>query len=422
MWFSFTIHPSIYFPAQLPGLLCDGKYLVPRRPALALVEKSKKIWTAPIMLRGVLLCWISLLGYAYSDRDPFDMFSDTVSSKLSPAVTSEPHAPIALSEPVLSPIAVTSEPTHPVTVSSAITAAEHYKELHRVLVRIFWNRIQFAETIAPNGKQAIRLQLIASLAPDDLIKLKRYCSFNETVAKSVSPDIINSLFSRLFQSVSEAPDASASLFRWPHWLHQKNIIGIGLLLIVLLIMVTFMGVRRFLWLIVPSLVITGVLLQSLIKKYHERLAEKMSVLSKYRNPPEECKPPHLQSWFLRFSKKFSLSPSHDECALYYEHVVTDTWVNTNFLEAFWEAVLVPCVSFGKMFGKSLGLFYANLVTHVPVIVAIPMSVLCFTVLIITIFAFWRFLPSHPRKNNLVNKRKHKKCLKTQPAPSMITSE
>lgn len=371
------------------------------------------------MLFGIFLCWFSLSGYAYCDLDPFDMFSDSVPTKPLSPVESEPYV---RPESVLPSTSPALDLTHPATVATAITATEHYKELHRVLVRIFLNRLQFAETVFPNTKQAIRLQLIASLTPDDLIRLKRYCSFNETVAKSVSPDVINSLFSRVFQSVSVAPDTSVGLFHWPQWLSHKNIVGVGLLLVVFLTMLAIMGAKRFLWLIVPSLVITGVLVQSLIKKYHERLAEKMSVLSKYRNPPEECKPVHLQSWSLRLSKWISLLPSHDECALYYEHVVTDTWVSTNFLEAFWEAVLIPCVSFGKIFGQSLGLFYVNLVTHVPIYVAFPVFVVCFIILIITVLTFWRFLPPAPRRNTTVNKRKHKKCLKTQPLPPSITSE
>ncbi|VDP92345.1 unnamed protein product [Echinostoma caproni] len=250
-----------------------------------------------------------------------------------------------------------------------VSALKHYRELHRVLARILWRSLSIAENRSLNEDDHVRIHLVASLSVDDIRTLSAYCNLNQTISKHVSADSVNALFSRLFESVAilsdEAPFLQTSNFGY---------LFCGLGLLVVLLVARLIGVRKILLISVPSLFITAVVLQALYRKYNERLAEKMSHMSRYNEPPEQCKPAHLQSWSTWLSGLIRANPSHDVCAQYYEQVLTDPWIATSLYEIFLELVFEPLVTLSRLSGRACGQFYHQLSVYFPSYFALPITV------------------------------------------------
>ncbi|TGZ36867.1 hypothetical protein CRM22_011376 [Opisthorchis felineus] len=350
--------------------------------------------SAMLVTLGLIICTV-LMDSCAAQRDPFDMFAEV------------DHPLQELSSDFM-----TSSP--PARTDQEITTMEHYKELHRILVRILWNSLRISDLSALQ-EQVVKLQIHAILDEKDMALLAQYCSLNQTVSRTVSADTINSIFSRLFTSVAVASDIERDFW----WLSPSSFLYsaiFSLATLILMLFVFHIGLRR-LWLSVPCLIIAAVVVQSLVKKYHERLAEKMSVLSRYDGPPEHCKPRHLQSWSVWLSGLFSLRPGHDECAHYYQHIVTEPWISASLEETIWELVMGPIVTFGRVSGKSVGLFYDNVVNYVPFWVAVLLIPLCLIVSVIPFLCFVRFLLLTPKVPVSRRRPKHKQ-IKSQSLPSI----
>ncbi|KAF5397046.1 Mitochondrial import receptor subunit TOM20 B [Paragonimus heterotremus] len=354
-----------------------------------------------------------LVRTSVGDRDPFDMFADTAPDfQEQQAATSAP--------PTSSFIDLTGPPQR--SSVRDINTINHYKELHRVLVRIFWNRLQLAENVSDKTGPPVKLQMTVTLSHRDLLLIRTYSSLNPTTAKSVSSDTINLILSQMFDSVIIVSDDKQS---WS-WRFSISFTPINMFLFcfgcLLLIVIARVGLRRVLWLIVPSTLMAAVLAQALLRKYHERLAEKMSILSRYADPPEDCKPRHLQSWLTRVSNYWSFRPQHDECARYYEQLVTEPWISTDLYEAFWELVFHPAISFGKVAGKSVGMFYTHVSTHIPPLLLLPLFC-CFLASLPLSLLCLRYLPAQTGKKRSVSQAKSqkKKQIKPQPPPLSLPS-
>ncbi|KAG5448711.1 hypothetical protein CSKR_113041 [Clonorchis sinensis] len=343
---------------------------------------------------GLIICTV-LMDSCAAQRDPFDMFAEV------------DHPPQELSSDFMTS-------SSPARTDQEITTMEHYKELHRVLVRILWNSLRISD-LSTLQEQVVELQIHAILDQKDMALIAQYCSLNQTVSRTVSADTINSIFSRLFTSVAVASEIETDFW----WLSPSSFLYsaiFSLATLILMLVVFHIGFRR-LWLSLPCLIIAAVVVQSLVKKYHERLAEKMSVLSRYDGPPEHCKPRHLQSWSVWLSGLFSLRPGHDECAHYYQHIVTEPWISASLEETIWELVMGPIVTFGRVSGKGVGLFYDNVVNYVPFWVAVLLIPLCLMVSVIPFLCFVRFLLLTPKIPVSRRRPKHKQ-IKSQSLPSI----
>ncbi|KAF8562329.1 hypothetical protein P879_11296 [Paragonimus westermani] len=364
-----------------------------------------------IFVHLVVPTLLFLVRTSVGDRDPFDMFADTApESQVQQSITSVPST---------SYLADFTGPSQRSSVRD-INTINHYKELHRVLVRILWNRLQLAENVSGKTGPPVKLQMIVTLSSRDLLLIRTYSSLNPTTAKSVSADTINLILSQMFDSVIVVSDRKQS---WS-WRFPVSFIPINVFLFCVGCLVTCVvarvGLRRILWLIIPSILVAAVLAQALLKKYHERLAKKMSILSRYADPPEDCKPRHLQSWLTRISNYLSSRPQHDECARYYEQLVTEPWISTDLYEAFWELIFHPAISFGKVAGKSVGMFYTHLSEHIPPILLLPLFG-CFLASLSLSLLCLRYLPAQTGKKRPVSlaKSQKKKQIKSQlPPPSL----
>ncbi|THD19278.1 hypothetical protein D915_009926 [Fasciola hepatica] len=300
--------------------------------------------------------------------------------------------------------------------AETISTLKHYRELHLVLARILWRSLQVAENHSLTEGDHVRIQLIASLSPSDIRMLSTYCHRNQSTNKQVSADSINSLFSRLFESAvllsDDPPDRQSP---------QLQYLFGGLVLFIFFLIARLIGVKRILLISLPSLFITAVILQALYRKYNERVAEKMSHMSRYNEPPEQCKPSHLQSWSTWLSGLVRFSPSHDECAQYYERVLTDPWIATSLYEIFLELVFEPLVTLSKLSGRACGQLYHQLNMYFPTLVALPLTVVMFLFLLFLVLCFIRSSSSARRPSN--PKRRHKpQCIKQKHVPSLCESK
>lgn len=346
-----------------------------------------------------LLAVTFFLRKCLGERDPFDMFSDVSSTEKYGLTT---HSDDKLPQHSSSSVHTTEK----------ISTLRHYRELHLVLARILWRSLQVAENYSFTEGDHVRIQLIASLSLSDIRMLSTYCHLNQTAAEKVSPDAINSLFSRLFDSAVILSDD------FPEWQSPQLryfLIGSGLL--ILCLVARWIGVKRILLVSLPSLFITAVVLQALYRKYNERVAEKISHMSRHNEPPEQCKPSHLQSWSTWLSGLILLRPSHDECAQYYERVLTDPWIATSLYETFLELVLEPLVTLSKLSGCACGQLYNQLNMYFPTLVAIPLTVVMFLFMLSLILYLFRSSFSIHRPTN--QKRRHKShCLKQKQVPPL----
>ncbi|CAL8092325.1 unnamed protein product [Calicophoron daubneyi] len=297
--------------------------------------------------------------------------------------------------------------------SVAISSADHYRELHRILARILWNTLKDAESLSTGLDGTVKIRLVAALKPEDVKNIKNYCSSDRTKAESVSPDVVNAIFSRTFGLVAEPPTSEMS--NWPEFLKPIYIL-ILLASILIFLSCFFVGVKRLLLRVSPLVFFVAVVTQSLYRKYNERLAHKMSVLARHSGPPEECKPEHLRSWRFRFSNMFNLRPHHDPCAQYYEELMTEPWFAASLYEVLCELVLEPCIWISRTIGRSVGVLYNDLSLYVPVFLVLPLMALLLLSIPVTLLLYMRFLS--PVIVRRAPKRRHRPQIKSHSVPSI----
>ncbi|CAH8829798.1 unnamed protein product [Trichobilharzia szidati] len=218
-------------------------------------------------------------------------------------------------------------------------AINHHRELHRILVRTLWRNIYPANKPGALPKTPVKVHLEFVLQEQDIHTLR--------IIRPVT--------------LSDEP----KLF---HWLNDKPLFWISMLASFTfaswLSILIYHSRHRFLMLVLCLLLVL-IISQSMYKKYNARLAQKMSVLSRYNGPPVDCKPPDQQPWSRFFSQYFTSRPKTDECMQYYEEVLSEPFFTTSIYEVCLELIYQPIISLCGSLGTAFGEFYHNVSAYIP---------------------------------------------------------
>ncbi|CAH8454254.1 unnamed protein product [Schistosoma turkestanicum] len=139
----------------------------------------------------------------------------------------------------------------------------------------------------------------------------------------------------------------------------------------------------------------------------------MSVLSRHNGPPDDCKPTHQRTWTKLLVSYFSSRPLHDECAVYYEEVLSEPLLSTNIYEICLELIYQPFVSLCKSLGIGIGQLYHNLSEYVPFWIA---PFICVSCVFILVFAFVRSMNTSIKLSSRNRRVRHK--IKSSSIPSL----
>lgn len=294
---------------------------------------------------------------------------------------------------------------------SKYTTMGHYRELHKVLVRVLLSGLSLRESSFEDSVNNLEINLNVMLSKQDIEILSQYCNSNETSRNKISPDAVNHIFSRAirFATIVKPYD-----FLWRVDYFFTVFICFSFVCVVLVIYYI-----RFKYILIMSIVLIffG---QSFYQNYNSKLAKKMAVLSRYNGPPQHCKPVEQHSWIHMIGQFFSSRPSSDECASYYEHVLTDPFFATHLYEVFLELVFQFPVHGLASMGKGVGLLYDNLLVYVPFYFAAPIFILS-TVFSILVLIFLCYTCLYSSRVIRCNKRKEKSKIKSKLNPSLKSS-
>nr|CAH8827454.1 unnamed protein product [Trichobilharzia regenti] len=242
-------------------------------------------------------------------------------------------------------------------------AINHHRELHRILVRTLWRNIYPGNKPDALSKTPVKVHLEFVLQEQDIHTLSKYCDSNNDSANLISPDLINDIFSGIIRPVTLSDEPK--LF---HWLNDKPLFWISMLAsftLAIWLSILIYHSRHRLLMLVLSLLLVLIISQSMYKKYNTRLAQKMSVLSRYNGPPVDCKPPDQQPWSRFFTQYFTSRPKTDECLQYYEEVLSEPFFTTSIYEVCLELIYQPIISLCGSLGTAFGEFYNNVSAYIP---------------------------------------------------------
>ncbi|CAH8466714.1 unnamed protein product [Schistosoma rodhaini] len=284
------------------------------------------------------------------------------------------------------------------TNSSNFLAANHHQELHKILVRTLWRNINPRNLPNIPSKTPIKVQLEFVLQEKDIYILSKYCNLNNDSENRVSPDLINDIFSEIVRPV--AISDNPYLFQWFTNTPSFWMLSLSCTIAFVWLLVIIFRSRYILFTLLPCGLCILIFCQSVYTKYNARLARKMSVLSRHNGPPDDCKPLRHQTWSQVLGNYFSSRPANDECAHYYEELLSEPFLSTSLYEICLELISQPVISLCKSLGIGIGQLYHNLSEYVPFWIAPFICVFC---MFMGVFAFVKSIhrftgpPSHNRR-------------------------
>ncbi|KAL3312564.1 WD repeat-containing protein 63 [Cichlidogyrus casuarinus] len=237
---------------------------------------------------------------------------------------------------------------------------EFNQEVHRILVQIFWTKLNRAIDAHHNidytnymhhGLYAFNLQII----PENFAVINQYINGN----KSISPESINKLFNHLLTSHVQVTMPSS--FNTEIDISFSDVLFYGLYVFCFLFVIVCVYKKP----ILSSVVfLTGLTISlTMYKRYSTAWANKMAHMSRYPDLPHECIPESKQPWYRRYIT--SWFSNTEVCKEYFHRLNHDPIYELNPAHIFYDIMSDPILHFSGVFGSSLGAFYANLNAWIP---------------------------------------------------------
>ncbi|VDD76341.1 unnamed protein product [Mesocestoides corti] len=225
---------------------------------------------------------------------------------------------------------------------------------HTILSRSLWHQLQAALPENFEALPSVDVTLRCKLRKEDIQLIKRFVERNHEFPIP-SEDTVNEIFSRFLEPHVQ-PEEGVS-FLYTYALYAVPVLALFIYL-------------KFGCIFLTSVIILSV---SAYELYIAAIAKRHALISRLPSVPEHCLPYSKQSLMTKFLSRISFRNEEHDCNRYFQLLMTSPFselrpdrvilsVISDFVESVFSTV-----------GRSIGLFYSNLNSFVPVFIALPLS-------------------------------------------------